>query len=102
MQDTYDNPELLYRKCYRYLQRTSGAQPFGFDWRTVFITHPQIARVMQGCLHQLGPRARSAEVLHEVRKATAMAAKRRALFSPGRVGLEELAHCVRWFARPQH
>jgi hypothetical protein len=101
MQDTYDNPERLYRQCYRYLQRTGGAQPFGFDWRTVFITHPQIARVMQGCLRQLGPKY-FRDISDEVRKATAMAAKRRALFSPDRVGMAELAHCVRWLARPQH
>jgi len=51
---TYDNPERLYRQCYRYLQRTSGAQPFGFDWPTLRLTHPQIARVMRACLQQIG------------------------------------------------
>jgi len=50
---TYDNPQRLYRQCYRYLQRTSGAQPFGFDWPTLRLTHPQLARVMWECLQQL-------------------------------------------------
>jgi len=50
---TYDNPQRLYRQCYRYLQRTSGAQLFGFDWPTLRLTHPHLARVMWECLQQL-------------------------------------------------
>jgi len=46
----------LYTKMYRHLVKASGYQMFGFDMRTLRITHPQIANKMQeiidsGALH---------------------------------------------------
>ena len=49
----YNDPEKVYRKCYRYLAKSSGYQTFGFDWPTLRLTHPHLARVMWECLQQI-------------------------------------------------
>ena len=53
MYNNIDAPEKVYRKCYRYLNKHSGYQPYGFDWPTLQMTHPHLARVMWECLQQL-------------------------------------------------
>ena len=40
----------LYRKIYGYLVKVSGYQPYGFDMRTLRLTHPHIHAILKQLL----------------------------------------------------
>jgi hypothetical protein len=37
----------LARKIWKYLRKYDGYQPFGYDWRTLAITHPQLCKILR-------------------------------------------------------
>lgn len=39
----------LYTQAYNRMKRGAGYQPFGFDWTTLHLTHPEIYDILQSC-----------------------------------------------------
>jgi hypothetical protein len=42
------------QSIWRHLHKVNGHPPFGYDWRTLRITNPQIAKTMHDCYVVLG------------------------------------------------
>lgn len=44
---TIENPRATIKAIWRYLAKADGYQPFGHDWPTLRLTHPQVAAVLR-------------------------------------------------------
>lgn len=37
------------KAIWRHLAKVDGYQPYGYDWRTLRLTHPQLAATLKAC-----------------------------------------------------
>ena len=42
------------KSIWRHLAKVNGYQPYGYDWRTLRITQPQLADVLADCYRVMG------------------------------------------------
>lgn len=53
--DTYSPQQLraVIKAIWRYRAVVDGYQPWGYDWRTLYLTNPHTVRVLRECMRRL-------------------------------------------------